>query len=319
MASDSVNSLPSKDLPTLCRLGVVGNLTDGQLLESFLAGNKETAEASFTALVDRHGPMVLRVCTQILGNVDDAQDAFQATFLVLVRRAGSVRKHDSVASWLYGIALRVARRARADAIRRQIHERRSAATAREQDMTPEVEPECSWPDLHDELGRLPEKYRESVVLCYLQGLSTQAAAQRLGCPQGTVLSRLSRRRTTAKAIDSPGTDTPRRASGRRTGHGNRNGRRSSRTRTRCDSGRRRVDSAQGGRLGSDFGHCRRTDSRSSQNHVLYQIMRGRRGHPHGYRSGHRLPELCSPRRLRVVPSQPRLQQSRRRRLNLPKI
>ena len=194
MASDSVNSLPSEDLSTLCRLGVVGNLTDGQLLESFLAGNKETAEASFTALVDRHGPMVLRVCTQILGNVDDAQDAFQATFLVLVRRAGSVRKHDSVASWLYGIALRVARRARADAIRRQIHERRSAATAREQDMTPEVEPGCSWPDLHDELGRLPEKYRESVVLCYLQGLSTQAAAQRLGCPQGTVLSRLSRAR-----------------------------------------------------------------------------------------------------------------------------
>jgi RNA polymerase sigma factor (sigma-70 family) len=165
MASESVNSLPSKDLSTLFRLGVVGNLTDGQLLESFLAGNKETAEASFTALVDRHGPMVLRVCTQILGIVDDAQDAFQATFLVLVRRAGSVRRHDSVASWLYGIALRVARRARADAIRRQIHERRSAATAREQDMTPEVEPECSWPDLHDELGRLPETSRESVVLC----------------------------------------------------------------------------------------------------------------------------------------------------------
>ena len=194
MASESVNALSLKQFPMLCQLGVVGNLSDGQLLESFLAGNKETAEASFTALVARHGPMVLRVCRQILGNADDAQDAFQATFLVLVRRAGTVRKRDSVASWLYGIALRVARRARTEAVRRQIHERRRAATAREQDMIPDVAPECSWPGLHDELSRLPEKYRESVVLCYLQGLSTQAAAQRLGCPQGTVLSRLSRAR-----------------------------------------------------------------------------------------------------------------------------
>ena len=179
MASESVNALSLKDFPTLCRLGVVGNLSDGRLLESFLAGDKETAEASFAALVDRHGPMVLRVCRQILGNADDAQDAFQATFLVLVQRAGTVRKRDSVASWLYGIALRLARRARTDAARRHVHERRCAATSREQDMAPEDEPECCWPDLHDELRRLPEKYRESVVLCYLQGLSTQAAAQRL--------------------------------------------------------------------------------------------------------------------------------------------
>ncbi len=194
MASESVNALSPRQFSTLNQLGVVGNLSDGQLLGSFLAGNKETAEASFAALVDRHGPMVLRVCRQILGNPDDAQDAFQATFLVLVRRAGTVRKRESVASWLYGIALRVAHRARADAARRRTHEHRRAATAREQAMTPEDEPECCWVDLHDELGRLPEKYRESVVLCYLQGLSTQAAAQRLGCPLGTVLSRLSRAR-----------------------------------------------------------------------------------------------------------------------------
>ncbi len=193
MTSELVNTIPLAQFPTLCHLGVVGNLSDGQLLELFLAGNKETAEASFAALVDRHGPMVLRVCRQILGNPDDAQDAFQATFLVLVRRAGTVRKAQSVASWLYGIALRVARRARVDAARRQAHERRCAATAKEQDMSPEDEPDCCWTELHDELTRLPERYRESVVLCYLQGLSTQAAAQRLGCPQGTVLSRLSRR------------------------------------------------------------------------------------------------------------------------------
>jgi len=158
MASESVKSVSLKDFPTLYRLGVVGNLSDGQLLESFLAGKKETAEESFAALVDRHGPMVLRVCRQILGNPDDAQDAFQATFLVLVRRAGTVRKRDSVASWLYGIALRVARRARVDGARRQVHERRRAATAREQDMAHEEEPECCWSELHDEVGRLPEKY-----------------------------------------------------------------------------------------------------------------------------------------------------------------
>ena len=194
MPGESVSAVCRNPLPTLCHVGVVGNLSDGELLESFLTGPEETAQESFAALVDRHGPMVLRLCRQVLGNPEDAQDAFQATFLVLVQRAGTVRNRDSVASWLYGIALRVARRARVDAARRHVHERRCAATAREHDMTPEDEPECRWPDLHDELGRLPEKYRESVVLCYLQGLSTQAAAQRLGCPQGTVLSRLSRAR-----------------------------------------------------------------------------------------------------------------------------
>ena len=136
MAEQSVKPLALKDYSALCRLGVVGNLSDGQLLGSFLAGDKETAEASFAALVDRHGPMVLRVCRQILGNADDAQDAFQATFLVLARRAGTVRKRDSVASWLYGVALRMAQRSRADAARRQFHEHRRAATAREQEHDP---------------------------------------------------------------------------------------------------------------------------------------------------------------------------------------
>jgi RNA polymerase sigma factor (sigma-70 family) len=193
MASESVDASSLKHFPTLCRVGVVGNLSDGQLLDSFLTAEEETSEASFAALLDRHGPMVLRVCRQILGNTDDAQDAFQATFLVLVHRAGSVRKRDSVACWLYGTAQRVARRFRVDAARRRSHERRWATMAKVGHMDPAIEPEC-WPELHDELSRLPDKYRESVVLCYLEGLSTQAAAQRLGCPQGTVLSRLSRAR-----------------------------------------------------------------------------------------------------------------------------
>src|SRR5271168_5121338 len=110
MASRSMDSAGLRYLCTLYRVGVVGDLTDGQLLERFIAGRDESAEAGFAALVERHAPMVLRVCQQILGDAHDAEDAFQATFLVLARRAGSVRKRESVASWLYGIAQRVARR-----------------------------------------------------------------------------------------------------------------------------------------------------------------------------------------------------------------
>ncbi len=195
MTSGTRDAISLKGLETLYNLGAVGNLTDGQLLEWFVAGRGagEAAEAGFTALVDRHGPMVLRVCRQTLGDTHDAQDAFQATFLILVRKAGSVRKRDSVASWLHGIARRVALRAKSDRSRRRDYERRSAEmSARTESQTPD-EPGC-WPELHEELARLPEKYREPLVLCYLEGLTTDEASRRLGCPQGTVLSRLSRAR-----------------------------------------------------------------------------------------------------------------------------
>ncbi len=114
MTSRTRDAVSLKGLETLYQVGAIGTLTDGQLLEWFVAGRGagEAAEAGFTALVDRHGPMVLRVCRQVLGDTHDAEDAFQATFLILVRKAGSVRKRDSVASWLHGIARRVARRAR---------------------------------------------------------------------------------------------------------------------------------------------------------------------------------------------------------------
>ena len=123
----------------------------------------------------------------------DAQDAFQATFLVLLRRAGSIRKRDSLASWLFGVAMRVARQARYAAIARRFHERhageRAAALAQAGD-----ENSDSLAVLHEEIARLPDRYREPIVLCHLEGLSTAAAAQRLGCPQGTILSRLARGR-----------------------------------------------------------------------------------------------------------------------------
>jgi RNA polymerase sigma factor (sigma-70 family) len=176
-------------LNALNQLGVVGNLSDAQLLDRFLARG-EAVEVAFGALVARHGPMVLDVCFNVLRDPHDAQDAFQATFLVLASRARSIRRRESLAGWLYGVAHRVAVRSRANMIRRRMYEKRAAAMRSSRE---EARPE-SWPELHEEIARLPEKYREPVVLCYLEGLSTEATAHRLGCPHGTVLSRLARAR-----------------------------------------------------------------------------------------------------------------------------
>ena len=154
------------------------------------SGGGAVAEAAFEALVTRHGPMVLDVCGHIVCDSHDAQDAFQATFLVLAARAGSIRRRDALAGWLMGVARRVALRSRADAARRRLHERRAAEKQAERD----GDPPASWPELHEEIDRLPVRYREPVVLCYLEGVTTEAAALRLGCPHGTVLSRLSRAR-----------------------------------------------------------------------------------------------------------------------------
>ncbi|MGO9469461.1 MAG: sigma-70 family RNA polymerase sigma factor [Isosphaeraceae bacterium] len=195
MTSTWMDIASLKYLCTLYRVGVVGDLTDGQLLERFVASGGESAQAGFAALVERHGPMVLRVCRQILCDAHDAEDAFQATFLILARRAGSVRKRESVASWLYGVAHRVARRSQADSARRREQERRRAAmTTMESSGDTERHESGAWPELYEEVDRLPEKYREAIVLCYLEGLTTEAAARRLACAQGTIMSRLSRGR-----------------------------------------------------------------------------------------------------------------------------
>ncbi len=197
MSRGSSDSLPLRHLHTLYGAGTLGNQSDGELLNRFLSANSETAEASFAALVERHGPMVLRVCQQVLGNAHDAQDAFQATFFVLVRHAASLRKQESLASWLYGVAQRIAWRARANRIRRHTHEQRMAARMAN-DPPLAIREEESWPELHEEVARLPRKYRDSIVLCYLEGLTTDAAARQLGCPQGTILSRLARARAQLK-------------------------------------------------------------------------------------------------------------------------
>ena len=138
----------------LFELGTIGALSDGELLRLFTDPRGETAELAFAALVERHGPMVLRVCRSVLRNDHDAQDAFQATFLILVRRAGAVRKRESVGSWLHGVALRVSARARTAISRRRLHEQRAAEVATACSGGESDSCEISA-DLHHELGRLP--------------------------------------------------------------------------------------------------------------------------------------------------------------------
>jgi RNA polymerase sigma factor (sigma-70 family) len=169
----------------------VERLTDGQLLDRFTGEHEETA---FAALLRRHGPMVLHVCRRILHQVHDAEDAFQATFLLLARKAASIRKQESVASWLHGVAYRLAVRAKAQRARRHTREQQAAAMHK-----PGPDLEIAWRELQtvldEELQRLPEKYRTPLVLCYLEGLTHEAAARQLGWPLGTVTGRLARART----------------------------------------------------------------------------------------------------------------------------
>ena len=136
MVGRSLGADVLRDLVTLTHVGVVGNLSDAQLLDRFLLLHGEAAEAAFEALVTRHGPMVLDVCGNILRNPHDAQDAFQATFLVLASRAGSIRRRDALASWLLGVARRVALRSRADVARRRLYERRAAETKADREENP---------------------------------------------------------------------------------------------------------------------------------------------------------------------------------------
>ncbi|MFI5459492.1 MAG: sigma-70 family RNA polymerase sigma factor [Isosphaerales bacterium] len=199
MASLRSNAVLSGQLGTLYALGAVGSLTDSLLLERFLAReDPEESDAAFAALVERHGPMVLGVCRQGLPGFHDAHDAFQATFLVLVRRARSIQGRGSLAGWLFGIARRVAARARVEAARRQRHLQKLQHRYRAVHDAAEApfpgEPEVDYRPLFEAIDALPDRFRSPVVLHYFEGLSTEAIALRLGCPRGTVLSRLDRAR-----------------------------------------------------------------------------------------------------------------------------
>jgi RNA polymerase sigma factor (sigma-70 family) len=196
MAGGSSAAL-SRDIQTLFEDGTAVGLTDRQLLDRFAGRRDPAAEAAFEALVRRHGPMVLRVCRNILPDPNDAQDAFQATFLVLVRRCGALRGLDSLGGWLYGVACRVAARARVEAARRRAVEQRAALRVVE-DVEPagavEIDRDEFGPIVQEEVRRLPAKYRSVVVLCYWEGLTQEQAAAQLGCPVGTVRSRIARAR-----------------------------------------------------------------------------------------------------------------------------
>ncbi len=201
IASDSL----VRSLGSLFDGGSVAGLSDRQLLERFTAARDSAGEAAFAALVARHGPMVLDLCHQLLGDLHHAEDAFQAVFLVLARRSQSIRDPDLLANWLYGVALRTARCAKrqhdcrrkkeeADTMRRPVS---GSPSLLEEPVQPAEQPMIDREQaeaLHSEISRLPTSFRLAVVLCYFDGLTLDEAARRLRCPAGTLRSRLARAR-----------------------------------------------------------------------------------------------------------------------------
>jgi RNA polymerase sigma factor (sigma-70 family) len=179
-----------RDIDALFRLGVVSGMSDGQLLERFAARSDSDGQLAFETIVRRHGPMVLGVCLRALGDFHSAEDAFQATFMVLSIKSRAIRKSESLGPWLHGVAVRIARR-------RLAVGRRGRGTSIPTDTL--VDPVAHDPGsadvnavIDEELGRLPDKYRLPVVLCYLEGQTQDEAARALGWTKGTVSGRLAR-------------------------------------------------------------------------------------------------------------------------------
>jgi RNA polymerase sigma-70 factor (ECF subfamily) len=190
-------AIAPRSFHSLFRDGVSTGLSDKELLERFACSGDASAELAFATLVARHGPMVLSVCRRMLCNPQDCEDAFQATFLILVRKRAAIRFEASLGPWLYGVSVRVARRARAICSRRRSIELSDAML----DLSIAA-PQTTDPDLRfaidDYLADLPAGYRAAIVLCYLEGLTHEEAAGRLRCPVGTVRSRLARGRAILK-------------------------------------------------------------------------------------------------------------------------
>jgi polysaccharide export outer membrane protein len=182
------NGIAWRGLARLFQGGTAAGLSDRQLLQRFAASRDELA---FAALVERHGPMVLGVCRRILRDPHAAEDAFQATFLVLVRKAASLRVDDSLGRWLYTVTRRIALRVASR------HEVAEASVDRPCEIEDGNRAECHEriAVIHEELGRLPESYRAILVLCHLQDLTHEEASRRLGWPVGTVKGRLVRARS----------------------------------------------------------------------------------------------------------------------------
>ena len=182
----------------LFEVGTVGGLTDGQLLALFASHRDEAGEAAFAALVARHGAMVLSVCRGVLGDAHDAEDAFQATFLVLAKKIRSIRDPDLLGNWLYGVARRTAQKSKVRRTRWRTRTEREASMSSiaGNDSPAELRPIQAEQTaaLHEEVDRLPNRLRIPIVLCYLEGLSHAEAASRLRWPIATVRSRMARAR-----------------------------------------------------------------------------------------------------------------------------
>jgi RNA polymerase sigma factor (sigma-70 family) len=176
-------------LPQIHRLfsfGVAAGLSDSALVHRFCVGNDESA---FAVLMARHGPMVLGVCRNILRDESDAEDAFQSVFLVLVRRARSIRVEESLGGWLHGVAHRVALRANARAVQRRARER-TGTLVEAVDTRNEPAADPRFAILHEEIARLSAAHRQALVLCMLEGKTQVEAAQEIGCGEATVRRRL---------------------------------------------------------------------------------------------------------------------------------
>jgi RNA polymerase sigma factor (sigma-70 family) len=189
-----VGNTALREIETLFAVGAIGGLSDCQLIERFLSGTRDEAETAFAALVDRHGAMVMGVCRRLLSDSNDADDAFQATFLVLVRRACSIARRDLLANWLYRVAYRTARVARARTAKRRAKELQVIDVLRTRSSQDEAGCGDLLVHLDEELSRLPEKFQVPVVLCELEGRSRKEVALRLGIAEGTLSSRLARAR-----------------------------------------------------------------------------------------------------------------------------
>jgi RNA polymerase sigma factor (sigma-70 family) len=189
MATGQLNGV-FKKVRRIARLRDLDRLSDADLLDCFIIHNEESA---FEGLLRRHGPMVLGVCQRVLANPHDAEDAFQAVFLVLARKAATVQPRALVGNWLYGVAYRTALKARSMIAKRQAREKQvlemPEAAAR-----PEAARSDLRPRIDQELNRLADKYRVPVVLCDLEGKSQRDAARQLGWPEGTLMTRLARAR-----------------------------------------------------------------------------------------------------------------------------
>jgi RNA polymerase sigma factor (sigma-70 family) len=164
--------------------------SDSEFLRQFATTR---SEAAFEALVRRHGPMVEGVCRRILGEVHSAEDAFQAVFMVLVKKSASIRRPELLSNWLYGVACRIARKAKISALRKESRERRAGKMPAQEQLL-----DLEWTELKavldEELSQLPEKYRAPLVLCYLCGQTNAEAAAQLGWPSGSMSERLARAR-----------------------------------------------------------------------------------------------------------------------------